>query len=410
MTKKLALGAVCLLALAACSKKSAQKEESAGAASAAPAPRKTGAGSQARPAGSSQGSVRARQTANARARQTANARPTQPSAAQFDPPPSLPSSARAARPAVQKAWKENAKAQGGKGKVYHLALKMKRGKVYHVKMATHQTITQTIFGRQQVVEQIIGFGYDLKLLSREKNGVMKVRNQYTWVRFKQKLMGRTVDYDSARGGPVPQNPMARVYAALNGASFTFHVTPTGHITKVDGMGALMKRVVDALPDSPNKAKLAEQIKKKFSDKMFRESLENIMAIYPDGGVRVGGFWTRVKQITLGMSLSTFTKYTLVKVAGGLAHLQIQGKVRTPQGAAMDTFNPQVAMHYDIHGTQSGSNTVALDDGMVRSWSLKQDLSGKVTISRPGGTANESRSWPIVIASAIDGKVTVERAR
>lgn len=401
MTKKIAVGAVCLLALAACSKKSAKKAEAAGATS-APAPRKAGAGSLARPAASDRRDSRAGQPANPQARQ--------PAAARFDPPSSRPASAGAARPAARAVWKENAKAQGGKGKVYHLALNMKKGKVYHVKMATHQTITQTIFGRQQVVEQIIGFGYDLKLLSRDKNGVMKVLNQYTWVRFKQKLMGRSVDYDSSRGGPVPQNPMARVYAALNGASFTFRVTPEGHITKVEGMGALMKRVVDALPNSPNKAKLAGQIKKKFSDKMFRESLENIMAIYPDGGVRVGGHWTRVKEITLGMSLSAFTKYTLVKVAGGLAHLQIQGKVRTPPGAAMDTFNPQVAMHYDIHGTQSGNNTLALEDGMMRSWSLKQNLSGKVTISKPGGTASESRSWPIVIASVIDGRVTVERAR
>ncbi len=406
MTRKLAVGIVCLLAMTACGKKNDKTDQ--------------GRHVEARQVGqSSSGTVAARPAPARRSRpgpakpQTTDPRP-RPADGATDSRPAGGSQARQA-PAgkdaqTQQVWKEQAKAQGGKGRIYHLALNMKKGFLYHAKMVSNQTITQTIFGKQQVVEQVIGFGYDLKLLGRDKQGVMHVLNQYTWVRFKQKLMGRSVDYDSSRGGPVPQNPMARVYAALNGASFTFYVTPDGHITKVDGMAALMKRVVDALPDGPNKPRLAEQIKKKFSDKMFRESLENIMAVYPEGGVRVGGTWSRLKRISLGMALETFTKYRLVRVAKGLAHLAIEGKVRTPPGASMDTFNPKVAMHYDIHGTQTGDNDIAIADGMVRSWTLTQKMSGRVTISRPGGSSQDSRSWPIAIASVVSGTVTVGRAR
>ena len=75
---------------------------------------------------------------------------------------------------------------------------------------------------------------------------------------------------------------------------------------------------------------------------------------------------------------------------------------------MDTFNPSVAMHYDIHGTQSGANVLDVSDGMARSWNLKQSLSGKVTISKPGAKGQGVRSWPIVISSVIEGKVTTSR--
>ena len=133
-----------------------------------------------------------------------------------------------------------------------------------------------------------------------------------------------------------------------------------------------------------------------------------MAVYPDGPVRVGGHWSRVKEISLGMSLTTFTEYKLEKVTGKLAHLALTGKVRTPPGSSMDTFNPSVAMHYDIHGTQSGANVLDVSDGMARSWNLKQSLSGKVTISKPGAKGQGVRSWPIVISSVIEGKVTTSR--
>ncbi len=303
-----------------------------------------------------------------------------------------------ARPPRAIRWKGDPRPKGGRGKAYVLRLRLRPNHTYRYRLVKKQAIQQNIAGRQTTMKQETGMGYDMKVIGTAKDGTSKVQVTYTWVRYKQSGPSGEVDYDSARQGPIPPHPMARVYAAMLGASFQMEVTPLGKITKMSGMEALLQRIVRALPDKL-RGPASKRLARVFEPEAMRRNMEILFDIYPKGPVRVGGTWTRRMQINLGLPAEALNTYTLVSVKGGRAELRITGKFRTAPDAPAALSGPRANITTRLSGTQTGTMELDLRDGFVRHADITQAVSGTVTVAPAQGN-QPGLTWPIEISSSV----------
>ncbi|MCD6500334.1 MAG: hypothetical protein J7M25_18715 [Deltaproteobacteria bacterium] len=305
----------------------------------------------------------------------------------------------AARPVVMPRPKPGeAIPKGGSGKAYTLALHIKAGQVFDLTFTSKQKIHQTVMGKKQDMDQVMGMTYSMSVKNMQSNGTADMVIAYTAIQFHQKSVAMTIDYDSTKG-QVPNNPMAKVFAALKGQTFKMTITKQGHVTKIKGMSAIVDRMLAALqlPEGPAKKAVEKRIRKQFSDEAVRSSMENMLDFYPEGPVKVGGSWTKTKLYNLGMALALINRYTLDKVHHGVAFLTVTSTVTSVPGSSMP-FGAKGSLTYKLSGIQTGTMELPLATGLATKAVLKQNMSGTVTMKQT--PTSPGISWPISLSSDI----------
>jgi len=288
--------------------------------------------------------------------------------------------------------------KGGSGRAYALALHLKAGQTFVLTFTSKQKIHQTVMGKKQDMDQVMGMTYSLTVKNMKPGGTADMVISYSAIQFHQKSAAMTIDYDSAKG-QVPNNPMAKVFASLKGQSFRMTITKKGHVTQVKGMTAIVNRMLTSLqlPEGPTKKAIEKRIRKQFSDEAVKSSMENMLDFYPDGPVKIGGTWTRTKLYSLGMSLAMINTYTLIKIHHRVASLTVTSKVTSVPGSSMP-FGAKGTIVYKLSGTQTGTMELPLSTGMATKAALKQNMSGSVTMKQT--PTSPGISWPISMASDI----------
>lgn len=287
------------------------------------------------------------------------------------------------------------------GKV-RLRLGLEQGKAYAMATVVEQKIDQDIQGRKVATSQRIGTDYTFEVQEVKRDGAMRAKVTYQRVRMEQDGPMGKVDYDSANP-PEKVHALAQGAASLVGQSVTMELMPDGRITRLEGMDALFKRMLDGMEFPPGvpKATMEEQLKRQFGDKAMRSSMEQLTAIYPEKPVAVGESWTRKARASVGFPMQVETTYTLKARKDGTALVGLKSKVAGDPKADPMKMGP-LSMAFDVSGSQEGEMELDEATGWTKRAKITQDLSGKVKVEgMPGQT--EAMSWPITI----QGTVAVE---
>src|SRR5262249_1015620 len=138
---------------------------------------------------------------------------------------------------------------------------------------------------------------------------------------------QAVSYDSTKGGPLDTgNPLAPVFAAHIGKSFTFTVDPRGEVTKVVGIKQLLADVAATVSVYPSSGVVMDGLKRNISDETMAVSLRRVLTGLPDKAVKAGDTWTDNFDLPIvgGGSFKTERTFTLKDVsktdAGKLARI------------------------------------------------------------------------------------------
>lgn len=288
---------------------------------------------------------------------------------------------------------------GARGEKVRLRLHLEKGKPYGLKMTIVQKIVQTIQGNKVDVDQTTGMEYAFDVQDVAKDGTMAVKVTYHAVQMKINGPTDKVDYDSAN--PPDEVPAAaRAMAALVGQSFTLDITPEGRVTKVQGLDAMLAHMIEklGLPDGPTKTMMEDQLKKQFGDQAMRQTMEQLMAVYPDKPVAVGDAWTKKVKLTKGFPLQIDTTYAMKGRKAGVATLDTKSTLKSDPKAEPLKMGP-LSISYDLSGTQKGQIEMDEASGWTRGAKLTQEFSGKMKMEgAPGMT--EPMSWPITAKSTI----------
>lgn len=205
-------------------------------------------------------------------------------------------------------------------------------------------------GQSMTNNMLMEFTYDVKAA---ENNNKQLAVTYTRMKMDMNGMGQTMSYDS--NDSAKANPNMKALNNMIGKSFTTTVAPNGSIVKVEG--------IEGLAPAGTPGMDAEAMK---------QMMQTSFNIFPDKPVKVGESWTKTSDMNMQMmKMKMDTKYTLKKVDGDKATIEMDGKISTGAGTEVQ------GMKLDLNGTQTGTMEVEIATGQAVSGDIKQIIKGKM---------------------------------
>ncbi|HSG80987.1 MAG TPA: DUF6263 family protein [Gemmatimonadota bacterium] len=279
-----------------------------------------------------------------------------------------------------------------------LRLQFEPGRTFTMEMTLDQQISQTLFGQEQQMTQVMEMTYGVAVEGVDAAGNGLVNWTYDAVRFEVNgPMGRLV-YDSA--DPTAEvSPLLQGYAAFVGRSFRARTTPRGKVLEVSGFEEILQALLQdmELPPGPEADAVRAQLEAQLGDQAMQELLTRMLAVYPDGPVAIGESWGSQLSVTSGYPMTVDATYTLNERRSGLAIIGVAATVQSTPGAPpMEMYGMNLS--FDLAGDQAGTIEVDLESGWVVRGELQQNFSGQVSVS--GGQAGEGMQWPMAITGTM----------
>lgn len=286
---------------------------------------------------------------------------------------------------------------GGSGNKIQLKLNLKNGSEYNLKMFTEQKISQTIMKEKQVTIQNIGVSYTYKVEGVDSDGSMNLKVIYnSFLQDVQSAAGR-MTYNSTNPKD-KDNPFAKIYEALINKSFNLKLSPQGNVVNISGVDALLKTIIKnlKLPNAEAADMAEKSLREQFGDKAVRESMQNMMSIYPQSPVSPGDSWSKSYSTSKIFNANFDTKWTLKEVKDGKAIVIVSSKIKGVPPKKSENGMP--VPKYNISGEQSGILELDVASGWVSKAKINQKLGGKVELDKTEQT--EAISIPLSIESTI----------
>ena len=289
-----------------------------------------------------------------------------------------------------------------------LNLNLTRGSSYNLRVTTEQKITQKVQGREQEINQTLSIGYAFDVLDVYNDQMASIKVTYHSVFFKQRGPMGVVEYDSYNPPAViPQT--ARAYAAFLGESFTILASPYWQVVDIEGDEEMLTRVVKKLNLGASEAAMLEKaLSEEFGKQGLKESLEDIMALYPQRPVGVGSYWRKRTIRSKGFDIILDDAYKLKSRRNGIAVIDVYSVIKSnPEAASLGKpilggVSPMGNLVYDVSGEKKGIVRVHEETGWILYAKSTQRLSGTLRIEA-AEKKSMGISWPI----SVEGVVIIE---
>ena len=158
-----------------------------------------------------------------------------------------------------------------------LRLRLEKGQSYKTKTVQDMKINQTIPGQQQamtIIQKTEGRNiYTVEDVQSDGTAVVKVT--YDAILFKMETMGGkggmggNIEYDSTNPSTAV-GPMALIFNAIVGQSFSMTMTPDGHVKEIHGADEIFKRMqekINELPNAQMRAAMETSLKAQYGDRI-----------------------------------------------------------------------------------------------------------------------------------------------
>jgi WD40 repeat protein len=279
-------------------------------------------------------------------------------------------------------------------------MRFEAGEKYYLRFITDQTISQTITGQEQNIEQTIGLGYDFDVKNVEPNGNAWVSYTYRWAKFIQKGVGGQLTYDSSEKAlTIP--PMAQGFAALLDETFSMKITPQGRVEEVEGLQTVRNNIGKKIPEGPMKEAMMMGLKQFINEEGIKEQTENSMAIYPEKPVGIGDSWRKTIALTQGTAITLENEFILKDRKNGISFIEVKSDIKSnPKAEPMKMGTTNIS--YDLSGKQQGLLEIEESTGRLISSKTNQDASGQIKVEVTG-----QQSQVTQIPVKIDSVVTCE---
>jgi hypothetical protein len=197
--------------------------------------------------------------------------------------------------------------------------------------------------------------------------------------------------------------MAAMMSAMIGESVTFAIAPSGSTIKVDGMGAIFDKAMQALPPGPATAAVFDQMKGTMNDDAFRGMVEQGFGFFPERPVKAGDTWTSQSDMTnpLFGKVTTLRTYRLDRIddRGGisLAHVLITLAMKQTGQATL----PLAGISAKVEdSTSTGEIVFDATKGRVQQTSFSGETPMSLSFPLPGAD-------PVNAKGLVRNKLTME---
>lgn len=275
-----------------------------------------------------------------------------------------------------------------------LGLHLEAGRSYGLRMVQEQTVSQTYMGEEQEMSQKMGIAYTFDVEQLTEDGTAWVTATYRAVSFRMESPMGIAEFDSEHPSE-EGSPAAQGFGALAGQSIRMQVSAQGRILKIEGVEAVLSRMIEAfgVGDGPGRQELEERLKTQFGQEALMESFGNIMNIYPQIPVAVGESWKQQFSVSQGMPMIFENTWTLRAREGGVATLDLVSEV-APNSEAEAVEMAGMKLRYDMSGRQTGSIDLQESSGWILRGSMALDFQGQVEVE------GADMRWPMSVKSLV----------
>lgn len=285
-----------------------------------------------------------------------------------------------------------------------LRLRLRAGQRFGTLRTIEQKIVQQSPEFGQEVNQTIAIGTAYEVLEVDEAGTAVLRCTYVTARcrFEAPPIG-VVEYDSSNP-PEVVPPAVRPFAALLGQSITATIAADGTVKEVRGGKQILERVLSAMELPPGLAResMKEQLGRQFDDEAMRESLAQMLSIYPDRPVAVGDSWSRRVTVSSPVPVTVENTWTLKDRRDGTAFVEVSARIKSdPEGPPFEVG--PMKFHYALSGEQKGTLEIDESTGWLVRGKISQTISGEMRME----TGPEAPAVPDSIPMSIETAVTIE---
>jgi hypothetical protein len=251
-----------------------------------------------------------------------------------------------------------------------LMLRLQEGQSYSIRVTMDQDISQRPAGQKMDMRQTLAVEYTFDVQEVDEDGTALVDVIYTAVLYKLDGPGINVEYDSANP-PAHVSDAARGFAALVGQGFSMRIAADGQVSDLQGVDAMLDSLTRGLDPVA-----AQSLREQFGDEALRETMEQMMAIYPEAPVGIGDSWRKQITVTKGYPIIVDTTWTLEGRREGVAVIGVRSKIKPNPGAPPLEVGG-MTVSYNLSGEQEGTTELDEATGWTVGGQIKQDISGEV---------------------------------
>lgn len=229
-----------------------------------------------------------------------------------------------------------------------------------VKLSFNPTVGKEYVMKSDIVMDMTTMGmpikstmsFEMSMKASDKEGDLNVVKS-KFKRYKMNMStGMMGDMSFDSDNPDASSPMFESLSKLTSAEYTQKMDQTGAIKSIEGLDSLLG------------GQMAGQMK---------NSMGQGMASLPNKEVKPGDTWNSETVTDLnGMKMALKNEWTLTKVEGNIAFLDVKSTFATVEGSTA----PAGIDGFDIDGEQSGTAEVEVATGMT----TKADFKQKATIT------------------------------
>ncbi len=284
-------------------------------------------------------------------------------------------------------------------KQFKIQLHLKPGTTYHITSKIHQHFVQEFMGQKQDITQEMEIGYTWKVVDVDTNGNATVEMTYDHIAISQKQGKATnLQYDSAKDKKPPKE-----FAGLNllvGKKFSVVFTPNGTVKKVIGLDEMFKQMEKESGLQGEELKRYHQsLTQTLGEKTLKDQFASTFGPYGDTPRQVGSKWSSDITLNSFFPITVHTEYTVKSLKGDQVAIEFQGTLASDpeQLYKLPMFNAK----YDIKGTQQGTMSLNLKDGIPTEASVNQHMEGTIHLLDP--TGSESIPLPVTVDTVMEMK-------
>ncbi len=259
-----------------------------------------------------------------------------------------------------------------------LGFKPEVGATYQVDTTMDQDMTQNFGGQPITISQHFEYGYTWHITEIDEDGNAHVEVTYNHIATSQSFGGQTLSYDSDTDEAPP--PQLTGMDLMLGRGFSMVISARGKVLSIDGLDEMYQDIVDA-SDVPEDQKdtFYQALEDSYGEAALSEQLSSLFVPYDETPAAVGHNWHIDQQVNGLIPVNIATDYTISALDKETATIDVQSTLSSdPENKTM-LSGYQVA--YDLSGTQTGSFTVRIADGITTQATLQQHLEGSMMLSQ-----------------------------
>lgn len=266
-----------------------------------------------------------------------------------------------------------------------LNIEAKKGDKYKYKTENITNLEFEAEGQKVKTIQNQLFEYSINIDDVDKDGVMSLNYKYDRLKIESESDGKKIVYDSNE--PDKKSEISDIYNSIKGKEYNVKMDKYGDVKSVSGLDKIIDSILKSQEsslsklDEATKAQILDTYKEMFNEETIKSSISEGSKIYPKKPVNIGESWEVENKIKVLNELNVKMKYTLKNLENDMALLDVEGNIVSDGAQVIDLMG--VKMNLDFKGPIKGNIKVNTKNSFLVEGELKQDLSGKMSMTLEG---------------------------